>query len=488
MTNSFDYYAILGVEKGATVEEIRLAFTALRTQLPEAERDPVTNPAYQRLLNAYEVLTDRERRKTYDSLLVDTTPSSLTLSLHVSRTQLSLSENPQLIYLLLEATSPIQNRSMQQPLNLCLVIDRSTSMKGERLKHVKTAVELIIEKLSSNDILSIVSFSDRATVVVPAEPVTNKLLISSKARGIMPSGGTEIFQGLNAGYQEIQKRPLDQYTNHLILLTDGHTYGDSEHCLELAQRAADKSIGISAFGIGSEWNDTFLDDLVTPSGGQSGFIEQPEEIVKFLQKRIKGLGELFAKNVRLNNQFPEAIQVRQAFKLHPFAQPISIQSDELHVGDIEARAPLSLLLELAVKPQTVETRINLNLILKANILTERGEERTFKEHVQLLILSQAEHQRPPDSIVQAVRMLSMHTLNEKVQEELAAGHLDVATTRMRYLSTRLLEVGETELAQQANTEANRLENAGEISAEGQKRLKYGTRALISQNNTVEDDD
>ena len=103
--------------------------------------------------------------------------------------------------------------------------------------------------MTINDVLSIVTFSDRADVVVASEPVQNKMSIRSKVRSVFPSGGTEIYQGLYAGYKEISQQELGQFNNHLILLTDGHTYGDADQCLELADKAAIQNIGISAFGI-----------------------------------------------------------------------------------------------------------------------------------------------------------------------------------------------------------------------------------------------
>lgn len=160
-------------------------------------------------------------------------------------------------------------------------------MQGNRLSHVKTAIELIVNKLSSADTLSIVSFSDRAEVVVPSGKVENATAVIGKLRGIQASGGTEIFHGLQAGMQELGKVPLNAHTNYLILLTDGHTYGDAAQCLDLARRMAEQNIGISAFGLGTEWNDQFLDALVAPSGGNSNFVEQPQEILQHLQSAFR---------------------------------------------------------------------------------------------------------------------------------------------------------------------------------------------------------
>ncbi|MCP5100049.1 MAG: VWA domain-containing protein [Chloroflexi bacterium] len=480
MTNQSDYYSILGVHKQASLQEIREAYATLRMSIPEDLRDTEKNPEYQRLVNAYEVLNDKSRRSTYDSLVAETAPLTMKVDILASRDRINKSDAAQLLYLLVEARPPDKTDTQQLPLNLCLVLDRSTSMQGERLKSVKAAVDLLVEKLSTEDRLSVVSFSDRADVVVPAGQVIDKLPIVSKVRGIFASGGTEIYQGLNAGVKELQKVTLNQYTNHLILLTDGHTYGDAEQCLQLADDASLKGIGFSAFGIGAEWNDRFLDKLVAPSGGQSGYIETPKRVIEYLSKRIKGLGHIFAQNVRLKVEFPKSITVEKGFKLTPFAQPLTIDDKQIKLGDVEGRFPISFLLELSVAAQPIETRINIPLTFVADIPDQQMRERTFKNQFQILVIANAPKKAPPNEIVKAVRLLNMYQMNEKVLEEVEAGRLDVATKRMRHLTTRLLQAGETQLAHQAHTEADRIENMGTMSLEGRKKLKYGTRALLDQ--------
>ncbi|MCB0030638.1 MAG: hypothetical protein KDE28_22160, partial [Anaerolineales bacterium] len=54
-----------------------------------------------------------------------------------------------------------------------------------------------------------------------------------------------------------------------------------------------------------------------------------------------------------------------------------------------------------------------------------------------------------------------------------------ATRRMEQLTKRLQGAGFRELAQQAANETRRLQQLGSMSDEGHKRLKYGTRRLLS---------
>jgi Ca-activated chloride channel family protein len=474
MSDEFDYYTMLGVPRDATDSAIRDAFATSLSQFP-ADVSKQENPAYEQVMLAYSVLSDPVRRETYDSLVAETAVSPLQVTVQASRDQLPISPSPQLVYQLVNVKPPHTETESNKPINLSLVIDRSTSMKGDRLEYVKSALELLINELAPDDLISVISFSDRAEVIVPSQSAADKKSLLFKIRGIYTSGGTEIFQGLNAGMKEIRKANLTHYNSHLILLTDGHTYGDADQCLSLAQQAAKLGVGYSAFGLGSEWNDRFLDQLVSPSGGQSQYIENPAQILEHLQKRINGLGTIYAHDLCLSMEFPDSITPRFGFKLSPFAQPIDVDTDELKLGNIEGRRSVTFLLELSIEPQKMETRLTVLF----NFTTSKPQQ-NFKHRHQTTVLETVIPQPPPTELVKAVRLLNMYRMNEKVLDEVEAGQLESATKRMKHLTTRLLEAGQTRLAQQAHLEGERLSNMGSLSSEGRKKLKYGTRALLAQ--------
>jgi Ca-activated chloride channel homolog len=81
--------------------------------------------------------------------------------------------------------------------------------------------------------------------------------LSPRYRCCSPQAQPKSFRGLQAGFNEIQRNLGQERIDHIILLTDGHTYGDEQQCISLAEQAATQGIGISAMGIGKEWNDIF---------------------------------------------------------------------------------------------------------------------------------------------------------------------------------------------------------------------------------------
>ena len=62
-----DHYAVLGVERGATAEEIRSAYRKLARQFhPDVSADPGAAERFKEVTQAYEILSDVEKRQRYD--------------------------------------------------------------------------------------------------------------------------------------------------------------------------------------------------------------------------------------------------------------------------------------------------------------------------------------------------------------------------------------------------------------------------------------
>src|SRR3990170_3622704 len=271
-----DYYALLGIMRNASQEEIKRAyFEAAQKLHPDKNTAAGETEIFLDVQRAYEILSNPKRPAQYDATLPPEEKPILPYEHRIlySRPNLVRLDEPQMLYIILEIEAPAEARQAPAPpLNVCLVLDRSTSMQGEKMDTVKSAAIQVLRNLRPQDILSVVAFSDRAEVIIPASYLQDRTRLEAKIQMIQPSGATEMLQGLELGIREVMRSLDSKRVNHIILLTDGRTYGDEQLSLELASRLAEHGIGITAVGVGGEWNDIFLDVLSTRTGGSATHI------------------------------------------------------------------------------------------------------------------------------------------------------------------------------------------------------------------------
>ena len=478
-----DYYALLGIFRDATQEEIKRAyFEAAQRLHPDKNEAPGETEIFLDVQQAYDVLSNPEKRIEYDKTL---SPEEKVLSpivqrVFYSRESLVRLGETQLIYALLEWKARKNDHEVvSPPLNICLVLDNSTSMKGQNIEMVKAAAIHLLRSLRPQDILSVVTFSDRADILIPASLQVEPRRMETKIRMLIPSGGTEILQGLEAGLNEVRRNLSVERVNHLVLLTDGQTYGDEEEALALADEAESLGVGISGLGVGKDWNDEFLDKLAEKTGSSSRYIAEPQEIRIFLEEKFKQLAKVFAENLTLEFQTPPQVELSYIFRLQPNAAHLTSE-EKIQLGMILRDQPLGLLLEFQVHPDVVikdEVEL-LTGTLKFEIPSQSSFSQPMRVQISRKVTEVASLEPPSPTLVHALANLNLYRMQETAQEEAAQGKYNEASRRLQHLATHLLSHGERSMAKTVLLEAENLQQEESFSEEGRKNMKYGTRALL----------
>jgi Ca-activated chloride channel family protein len=478
-----DYYAILGVSPSSSERELREAYReAARRYHPDANKSPGATAIFQQINRAYEVLSDTERRGDYDNLWRDYTssPPGLLLETLYSRHYIRPINESQALYILLKIQPLVESSvASDAPLNLTLVLDRSTSMKGNRLQSLKSAVHHIMDDLGPDDVLSVVTFSDNAEVLIPAQHVEDLRSLKANISTLRASGATAILAGLRAGINQIERYRHSRYVNHLVLITDGRTYGDEEEALQLAGQAHERGIGISGMGIGEDWNDRFLDALASRTGGSSAYITSTKSVSQFLEKRIRSLATAYAEQARLLVAPTPQVELVTVARIAPNPMMFDIDMQPFALGSVDGTQASKILLEFRL--QTGPRKPGLLLIGRVDVGAQvlgisQSAERVF-EDLSVEVASKSIDEKPPAELLDALSHLSLYRLQNRANEALEDGDVVAATRSLEYLATRLFEQGQESLGQTALYEARRVAQTQSLSDEGAKQIKYGTRAL-----------
>ena len=161
--------------------------------------------------------------------------------------------------------------------------------------------------------------------------------------------------------------------------------------------------------------------------------------------------------------------------------PLASRSDN-RLGALEYNRTLKIILELNLRPEWSGGRTG-SFELARGTFSFDFPARVINRHRRQfslagLVSSYPVNQPAPADILQAISQLTLYRLQEKARQDVRQGPIPQAADRLKNLATHLLSRGEKELAQAVLVEAQHIQDAQEYSREGEKRIKYGTRALL----------
>lgn len=485
-----DYYEIIGVNKDASADAIKRAYLEQARKFhPDHNQGVDSNDQFIKIQQAYEVLRDPAKRKEYDSELDTEEYAQPVTRVHflTSRKSIPRINEDQLIYTLLEIECLKMNEEVKSPrVHVCLVIDQSTSMQGRRMEMVKANINRVIPMLNVKDMLSIVTFSDEAEIFLPPTQISDQVVIESKLNQISTQGGTEIRKGLQSGMDILWQGQDQGHISYLILLTDGHTYGDEEECYKIAKQAAERGIMISAMGIGNEWNESFLEKLTAITGGSTLFVNTKEALFQYLEQLFNSIDYVYAKKMSLYLDNDQRTELRFLYQLEPDIIQYSTHENKIVLGDLYFGKKSLFLMEFLVHPLIKKDK-DVELLkgqIKMELLHEKQMNARLFPKVILPVTDGTGNDQPPEEIIRALSRVTLYSMQERSREDVKVGSFEHATKRLNFLASRLLAEGEAQLASRVLSESELIQKTHKFSQDGEKELKYGTKKLLALSNPL----
>lgn len=394
-----------------------------------------------------------------------------------------VSDQTQLAYVLIDIQPNTSHVRSEANLNLCLVMDRSASMKGDKIENVKKAIENIIDRLGPDDYLSIVTFNEEAEVLLPGQPVTDKSDLKEKVNQLTYSGGTAISTGMSEGLNELRNSLADERINRMIILTDGQTYGDEDECYKLAEAAEEDGIVITALGVGDEWHDEVLDTIASRNGGKSDYIATPDDIISIFDEETQSFKSIVTENNKLTLRLANGVTPRKICRVVPYISELEYDSFTenevtVDIGQLDQINGLSVLVYLLVSPRK-EGRFR---IAQAELTYDVPAENNYSQKIRSDVIThfsenRIESKKINPRVMNIVEKVSAYDLQTRALSQAVNGDIPGATRKLRAAATRLLDMGENDLAGAAFEEAENLEKSGTMSSSGTKKLRYETRKL-----------
>ncbi len=241
--------------------------------------------------------------------------------------------------------------------SLTFVVDTSGSMdRVDRLGLVKTSLSRLVAELSDDDTVSIVTYSDGATVVLEPTPAQRSERILAAIDDLEPTGSTNLEAGLAEGYDLAGSSFLDGGINRVVLASDGIAnvgLTDPDGLSRMIRDDADRGIQLVTIGVGmGGFNDEVMEQLADRGDGFYAYVDDVGEADRLFGDELVSTLLTVALDGKIQVEF-DADNVSR-YRLIGFENRAVLdddfRNDSVDAGELGAGHQVTALYELTLRP------------------------------------------------------------------------------------------------------------------------------------------
>lgn len=390
----------------------------------------------------------------------------------------------QVIYALLEIAPSGVATNVRMPLNFGLVLDRSGSMSGEKIRRLRDAVKQIVDRMEPSDYISVVAFDEHTKTLVPSSTAQDKGQIKRQIDNLTAGSTTEMAPALRTGLAEVKKKQSRDRINRLLLLTDGQPTDSEQDSVRMGEAAGREGVPIIALGLGDDWNENLLQEIASRTGpeGIVDYIATPQDTDRIFREVWQRM-QVVAQNVTLTLRLVQGVNPRKVWQVTPLIKdlgysPLSDRFIEVQLGDMEKEgtailAELQLLPRAAGRYRLAQAEVSYDV----PALRIQGE----KVRTELVVQFTDDYyaaQAVSYKVMNIVERVTAFNLQTRALDEAQIGNVVGATQKLKSAVTILLGQEDAEsqaLARTLKLELDKLEQDGQMSEEGKKTIRFTSR-------------
>ncbi|MEZ4888799.1 MAG: VWA domain-containing protein [Chitinophagales bacterium] len=282
------------------------------------------------------------------------------------------------VYLYINAkAAKFSTNTQKPPLNLSLVLDRSGSMSGAKLKYARQASKVVIDHLDESDILSIIAYDHEIEVMQPSLSITNsktRKQLKRKIDAIYDNGATNLGGGMLEGFKQVSEYYNSNYVNRVLLLSDGLANRgiiDPKVLKDTTQYFHERqNMSLSTFGLGADFDEDLMEGLAEYGGANYYFIDKAEKVTETLLDELRILQNVVSQKELLKVVFPsDILQLEEAYGL-PINEKqgvITVSFSNMFAGEEKAVLLKFLVLKTFQNPIDIATTFSYATILKQDL-------------------------------------------------------------------------------------------------------------------------
>jgi len=244
-------------------------------------------------------------------------------------------------------------REQRGPSNLVFLLDVSGSMQDEdKLPLVKQAMSMLVDELTEDDRVSIVTYADGTEVRLPSTGGHDHTRIRNAIDALSAGGSTYGSAGILLAYEQAAEHFVPGGVNRVILATDGDLnvgITDDDELVKLIKEKAKSGVFLTVLGFGTgNIKDAKLEKLADHGNGLYAYVDNFREARKVLVEQMSGSLVTIAKDVKVQIEFNPA-EV-QSYRLIGYENRLmaaeDFANDKKDAGEIGAGHTVTALYEI----------------------------------------------------------------------------------------------------------------------------------------------
>lgn len=284
---------------------------------------------------------------------------------------------------LLTVSGHVPAHRPRTPLAIALVLDRSGSMDGDRLEAAKAASIIAVERLHPEDVVSVIAFDDQVRVVAPPAQRARHQDLVQQMQALESGGRTNLSGGWLRGRQHMEQAhgmlgSLEGSSRRIVLLTDGHANAgitEPSTLVELTRTARTMGITTTMIGVGEGYDDALLRAMADAGGGNSWYVERPDQAQDVLAEELGNLLSVTAQGLSVTLTLGDSVAVFATHSSWPATTVRNVVTFDL--GDLYASEPKPVLVELFVPAERLEALTRggapiATVLVQADVMLDGG--------------------------------------------------------------------------------------------------------------------
>jgi len=268
--------------------------------------------------------------------------------------------------------------------NLVFLIDVSGSMGSQdKLPLVKKSLKMLVENLSAQDRIAIVTYAGYEALALPSTPGDQEATIIQAIDLLGAGGSTAGGAGIMKAYEIGKQHFIKDGNNRIILATDGDFnvgVSNDNQLKKLIETKRKSGIYLTVLGYGTgNYKDSKMETLADYGNGNYAYIDNIREAKKVLVNEMSGTLFTIAKDVKIQVEFNPA-QVDQYLLIgyeNRLLNKEDFNNNKKDAGEIGAGHTVTALYEIIPaksKDNTLATATVDPLLYQSSTLTSLANE------------------------------------------------------------------------------------------------------------------